>query len=113
MATLKSEIFTLIREKLPLYVKYTDEELDKIVFHTHENIRLSQQGYKILSALKKSHSFEIPQDLSSKHSMALSVLSGPFYRTVKRIYIFSDEDALMIKVSGGIEQFLDKYVKQH
>ena len=112
MATLKSEIFTLIREKLPLYVKYTDEELDKIVFHTHETIRLSQQGYKILSGIKKFYVFIIPQDLASKHSMALSSLSGPFYRSMKRIYIFSDDDALMIELSGGIEQFLNKYVKQ-
>ena len=92
MASIKEETFIKVRDRLPIYKNKTDHELDVIFFQTERSLKLTLLGFQVLSGILKPYRFELPVEMKSKYTMALSQLSSPFYRTTK---------SLIILISGG------------
>lgn len=85
----------------------SDDEMNLTLFHRQDSLRLSLAGFIQVKKLFTAYSFEIPATIKSRHRMALSKLVYPYFFTTKRLILFSDSDAMMIKLQGGIEQFLE------
>jgi hypothetical protein len=110
MEELKKLIFAEIKKDC-VFVGHTDEQLDEQMFVMRGNLRLSFSGFIMLKKIFTAHSFEILKPLKAKHMMALSTLEYPYYHTPKRLILFSTSDSLILKLSGGTEQFLDRIAK--
>jgi hypothetical protein len=48
-------------------------------------------------------------DILAKHQIALSKMEFPYAIWRKRLILFSDMDAMMIKLHGGVMGFLEAY----
>jgi hypothetical protein len=45
--------------------------------------------------------------LTAKHQIGMSVMEYPYYINPKRLILFSEMDAMVIKLQGGIKGFLE------
>lgn len=108
MIPLKSAIFREVRNRHEESALHTDEQLDQIIFlHTGSTLRLSFKGFLLLKNIFTVYSFEVPYTLKSKHQIGLAKMEYPYYITSKRLILFSEMDAMVIKLQGGIEGFLE------
>jgi hypothetical protein len=107
MSTLKNAIFNEIRKTHEKAAPLDDDQLNKLIFHHPNGLRLSLSGFVIIKAIFTAYSFEIPVTLKSKHQRGMSTFTYPYFLTNKRLILFSDMDAMTVKLCGGIEQFLD------
>lgn len=107
MTPLKIAIFNEIREKHPRSKEHTDEQLNELIFHHRTGLRLSSAGFLILKDIFTMYSFAIPATIKTKHHAAMANLEFPFFFTKSRLILFSEMDAMTVKLSGGIEQFLE------
>lgn len=108
MAPLKLAIFAEVRrhhggptEKL------SDDELNKLLFHHPDGLRLTLNGFMQLKAIFTAYSFEIPENMKSRHRYGMSKMEYPYFFTRRRLILFSEMDAMVIKLYGGIEGFLE------
>ena len=111
MHQLKKAIFTEIRKhnKDSNIVDLSDEKLNLLIFHHPNGLRLTLSGFIHLKKIFTVYSFEIPNILKSKHRICLAKMEFPYFFTTKRLILFSEMDAMMIKLQGGIEKFLESY----
>lgn len=108
MIPLKSAIFREVRNRHEESAMHTDEQLDQIIFlHTGSTLRLSFKGFLLLKNIFTVYSFEVPYTLKAKHQIGLSRMEYPYYITAKRLILFSEMDAAVIKLYGGVEKFLE------
>src|ERR1035437_4709541 len=107
MATLKEAIFVEIRKTFDDYQSMDDDQLNKLLFHHPDGRRLSLTGFRAVKKIFTAYSFEIPETLKARHQMALAKMSYPYFITPRRLILFSDMDAMVIKLYGGIEAFLE------
>lgn len=109
MSPLKTIIFREIKENYAESHHLTDDELNALMFHNKDSLRLSLTGFVIIRNVFTAYSFEIPDTLKTKHQMGLSKMQFPYFFTKRRLIVFSEVDASMITLCGGIVQFLETY----
>ena len=107
MVPLKTAIFREVRTHHEKSAELTDEQLNQILFHHPSGLRLTFQGFLILKNIFTVYSFEMDITLTAKHQIGMSTLSYPYYMTAKRLMLFSEMDATVVKLCGGIKQFLE------
>jgi dGTP triphosphohydrolase len=107
MNLLKFALFAEIRNKNEEYKSLNDDELNQLVFHHKDGLRLSLTGFMIIKKIFTAYSFSMPATIKSKHLFGLSKMEYPYFVTRRRLVLFSDMDAMVIKLAGGIEQFLE------
>ena len=107
MLPLKIEIFKEVRRVNEKAGQLSNDQLDKLIFHHKDGVRLSFQGFIIIKAIFTAYSFEIPSTLKSKHRIGMSKIEYPYFFTTKRLILFSEMDASIVKLYGGIEPFLE------
>jgi len=107
MLALKKTIFNEIKNNHAKSANYSDEQLDDLIFHHRTGLRLSYSGFIILKNIFTVYSFEIPPNIKTKHRFGMSKMEYPYFFTRSRLILFSEMDAMTVKLSGGIEQFLE------
>lgn len=107
MIQLKSAIFTEVRKTIEESSALNDEQLNKLLFHQPDGLRLSLKGFLVIKSIFTAYSFEIPETLKSRHQRGMSKMEYPYYFTTKRLILFSEMDAMVVKLHGGIEGFLE------
>jgi hypothetical protein len=68
---------------------------------------LAFPGFLILKNIFTVYSFEVPITLKAKHYIGMEKMEYPYFITAKRLVLFSAMDAMVIKIHGGIEGFLE------
>ena len=109
MVPLKVAIFNEVRKQHEKSALLSDEELNQIIFHHPNGLRLTYSGFLILKNIFTVYSFEMDTTLTAKHHIGMSVMEYPYYINPKRLILFSEMDATVVKLQGGIKQFLDNY----
>jgi len=109
MTPLKSAIFGEVRTKFEEAVKLDDEQLNKLLFHHPDGLRLSLKGFMVIKGIFTAYSFEMPDTIKSKHQRSLGKMEYPYFFTKRRLILFSEMDAMMIKLHGGVQGFLEAY----
>lgn len=107
MLPLKTAIFEELRTVTNKADAFADEQLNGIMFHHHDSLRLTYGGYLWMCKMFTAYQFPVPETLKSKHQIGLSRMEYPYYITPVRLVLFSDTDAMVIKLAGGIEKFLE------
>lgn len=109
MQPIKIAIFGEVKKHDEELANLTNEELNKLFFHHADGLRLSLRGFVQVKAIFTAYSFGIPETIKAKHRFALSKMEFPYFFTNKRLILFSEMDAMMVKLHGGIENFLEVY----
>lgn len=109
MTTLKEAIFVEIRKNVSDFQLLNDEDLNKQIFHHPAGLRLSLNGFVIIRKIFTAYSFELPITIKSRHQRNLSKLTYPYFFSHKRLILFSSADAIMVKLCGSIEIFLEDH----
>lgn len=107
MSPLKIAIFNEVRSREEVYNSHGDEDLNKLIFHHADGLRLSLSGFIIIKKIFTAYSFAIPATLKTKHRYGMSKMEYPYFFTARRLILFSEMDAMVIKIHGGIEGFLE------
>lgn len=107
MHSIKIPLFNEIRKQEPKFSEITDDGLNKLLFQNPSGLRLSLTGFVACKAIFTAYSFGMSMSIVSRHRMALSKLEFPYYFTSKRLILFSEMDAMMVKLHGGVEGFLE------
>lgn len=107
MNPLKSLIFGEVRKETPELAPLTDEELNNLIFHHPDGLRLSLTGFRVIKKIFTAYSFELPNTIKSRHQFGLGQMTYPYYLTSKRLVLFSEMDAMVIKLHGGVQGFLE------
>lgn len=107
MVPLKVAIFNEVRKQHEKSALLSDEELNQIIFHHPNGLRLTYSGFLILKNIFTVYSFEMDTTLTAKHHIGMSVMEYPYYINPKRLILFSEMDAMVIKLQGGIKGFLE------
>jgi hypothetical protein len=85
-----------------------DGDAESTIFRRPGSLRLTYTGHRHLSKLAKCWVFEHTDQFLTKHIIGLSALTGPWYLSHKYFAVYSDEDALLLKLHGSVQQFLEK-----
>ena len=107
MNPLKLLIFNEIKKQTPELSLLTDEELNNLIFHHPAGLRLSLTGFRIIKKIFTAYSFELPNTIKSRHHLGMGQMTYPYYLTSKRLVLFSEMDAMVIKLHGGVQGFLE------
>jgi hypothetical protein len=107
MNPLKSAIFGEVKKNHVESVNLTEEQLDHLIFLSPDSLRLTLRGFLVLKKIFTAYSFEVPYTLKAKHQIGMSRMEYPYYVTTRRFILFSEMDAMMVKLHGGIEGFLE------
>jgi hypothetical protein len=107
MSPLKIAIFSEVRKTHDEAYPLTDIQLNKLLFHQQDSLRLSLKGFLVIKGIFTAYSFKIPDTLKSRHRFGLSKMEYPYFFTKSRLILFSEMDAMVVKLSGGIQEFLE------
>ena len=107
MTPLKNAIFAEVRKNHDKANALNDDQLNKLLFHHPDGLRLSLTGFIVIKNIFTAYSFEIPETIKTKHHFGMSKMEYPYFLTTKRLVLFSEMDAMIIKIHGGIEGFLE------
>lgn len=107
MNLLKDAIFKEVRNYSKEFETSNYEELNKLIFHHHDSLRLTLSGFILIKKIFTAYSFPIPELLKSKHRMGMSKLEFPYFFTARRLILFSEVDSMVVKLHGGVEGFLE------
>ena len=108
---LKDAIFEEIRKTRTDLADHTNNQLNAKVYYV-SSLRLTYHGFLILKKVFTAYSFEVDGHLKGKHYLGMSTLVSPYYVTGKRFIVFSRSDALAVKLSGGVIQYLENCFEQ-
>jgi hypothetical protein len=109
MHPIKRLLFTELRKQDEEMGPMNDDEMNLVNFHWSDSLRLSLTGFILVKKLFTAYSFKIPKDMKSRHRQAMSKMEYPYFLTGSRLILFSEMDAMIIKLHGGIEGFLETY----
>lgn len=110
MSPLKKVIFEEIRRHHnDEAINLSDDEMNKLLFHHEDGLRLSLNGFIQVKSIFTAYSFKIPDTIKTRHRFALSKMEYPYFFTQKRLVLFSEMDAMVVRLHGGIESFLEVY----
>jgi len=107
MSPLKEAIFVEVRKYHKEVQDMDNDQLNKLLFHHQEGLRLSLKGFIVVKSIFTAYSFQIPETLKSRHRRGMSKMTYPYFFSARRLILFSDMDAAVIKLAGGVEQFLE------
>lgn len=107
MSQLKQAIFSEVRKKFDEISELDDNELNKLLFHHPDGLRLSLKGFVVIKSIFTAYSFGIPETMKSRHNFGMSKMIYPYFLTQRRLVLFSEMDAMVIKIHGSIEGFLE------
>ena len=105
MTTLKEAIFVEVRKTFDDYQPMDDDQLNKLLFHHTYGLRLSLTGFRAVKKIFTAYSFEVPETLKSRHQRGMAKMEYPYFCTPRRLILFSEMDAMVVKLAGGIEAF--------
>lgn len=108
MEPLKVAIFQEVRKHHEPAHELSDSQLNTLFFTQSDGLRLTFTGFAVLKNIFTVYSFELPATIKARHQMGMSKMTYPYFFTKRRLILFSDMDAMMIKLHGGIEGFLDQ-----
>jgi len=109
MIPLKSAIFIEVKKNYPESETLSDYQLNKLLFHHPDGLRLSLKGFVVIKKIFTAYSFELPDTIRSRHQFGMSKMEYPYFFTKKRLILFSEMDAMVIKLHGGVQGFLENY----
>lgn len=109
MIPLKSAIFIEVKKNYPESETLSDDQLNKLLFHHPDGLRLSLKGFVVIKKIFTAYSFELPDTIRSRHQFGMSKMEYPYFFTKKRLILFSEMDAMVIKLHGGVQGFLENY----
>lgn len=107
MQPIKIAVFGEVKKQHTDLQSLDDEELNKLLFHHPAGLRLSLTGFKIIRKIFTAYSFELPNTIKSRHQYNMGKMEFPFYLTSKRLVLFSEMDAMVVKLHGDIKSFLE------
>jgi hypothetical protein len=107
MSPLKHAIFEEVRKHHTEASELSNEQLNKLLFHHPDGLRLSLKGFVVIKSIFTAYSFGIPETMKSRHNFGMSKMEYPYFLTQKRLILFSEMDAMVVKLHGGIEGFLE------
>ena len=107
MTPLKEAIFSEIRKSIDEYHLMDNDNMNKLLFHHPDGQRLSLTGFRAVKKIFTAYSFEMPETLKSRHQRGMAKMEYPYFFTPTRLILFSEMDAAVIKLAGGVEQFLE------
>ena len=107
MLPLKTAIFAELRAVTNKADTFTDDQLNGVMFNHKDSLRLTYSGVLWMSKAFTSYQFPVDVPLKAKHQIGLQKMEYPYYITQNRLVLFSDSDALVIRLAGGIERFLE------
>lgn len=107
MSPLKIAIFDEIRRTFEKSAELDNDQLNGIMFRSMDSYRLTKTGFILLQGMFTAYPFDIPYTLKAKHQLAMGKMHFPYYISPTKLTLFSDMDASIIKMSGGIERFLE------
>lgn len=107
MTPLKKAIFGEVRKQHEDAASLSDEQLNNLLFHHPDGLRLSLKGFIVIKGIFTAYSFEIPETMKSRHQFGMSRMEYPYFFTKRRLILFSEMDAMVVKLHGGIEGFLE------
>jgi dGTP triphosphohydrolase len=107
MTPLKNAIFVEVRKNHDEANALNDDQLNKLLFHHPDGLRLSLKGFIVIKNIFTAYSFEIPETIKTRHQFGMSKMEYPYFLTKRRLVLFSEMDAMVIKIHGGIEGFLE------
>ena len=115
MQELKHRIMSEVRDEVTVFAECTLEEMSAHFFLYPTTLRLTSAGYKHLRQVFTAYPFDIDKQLlRPKHLIALAdAMEYPYYITHSSLVVFSDSDAMIIKLCGTVEKFLETYVVSH
>ena len=105
--SLKDAILREVRIQIPEAMIMDDNTLTLWLFRQHSSLRLTFKGFIILKKMFTAYSFGIDGTLKSRHLAGMSTMEYPYYLTGSRLILFSETDAMVIKLSGGVLNFLE------
>lgn len=104
------QILNTIRDNNPRYKNHNDLDLSYHIFKHPSQKRLSFAGLCLLQKHHKSYQFEynVKDDLSIKARISLARKDiHPYYLGATKLILFSETDAIMLKLLGGdVEEWL-------
>lgn len=109
MAPLKKAIFEEVKKKHMDVAALSDDQLNKLLFHHPDGLRLSLKGFIVIKNIFTAYSFEMPDTIRSKHQRSLAKMEFPYFVTKRRLVLFSELDTVIIKLYGGVQGFLETY----
>jgi len=109
MNPLKKAIFVEVKNRYEEAKPLNDEQLNNLLFHHPDGLRLSLKGFLVIKSIFTAYSFEIPDTIKSKHQKSLAKMEYPYFFTQKRLILFSEMDAMVIKLHGGVQSFLEAF----
>ena len=108
---IKDCIFAEVRKHRQEFSTLTNSQLNATMFYVSSN-RLTYHGFLNVKRIFTAHSFEVVGCLKPKHYLGMSTLNFPYYVTGARFIVFSESDAIVIKLSGGVIPFLENCFSQ-
>jgi hypothetical protein len=108
MSPLKKAILEEIKVKKVKLSARDNESLAKEIFLNSSSLRLSYYGYTTIRDIFTPYSFEMDDTIRPKHLIVLAKsMKYPYYLSRNRLILFSDSDALVIKLYGNVNRFLE------
>lgn len=107
MLSLKAAIFNEVRLHHEKSRDSSDQVLSQVIFHHNGGMRLTFTGFLILKKIFTVYSFEMNGNIKAKHHIGMSTLLYPYYMTATRLMLFSEMDAMTVKLCGSTIQFLE------
>ena len=111
MNGLKEAIFGEVRKNKEELADISDSDLLKLLFHYADGMRLTYTGFIVLKNIFTVYSFELSENIRPKHRLAMSKFTYPYFFTKNRLILFSEMDATIITLSGGLDNFLEVHSK--
>jgi len=108
MDSLKAAIFEEVRKHHEKSKDLTYDQMNKLFFTQSSGLRLTYSGFIVLKNIFTVYSFALPATIKAKHQIGMAKMVYPYFFTSRRLILFSDMDAMMIKLHGGIEGFLEQ-----
>lgn len=108
----KSSNKTKLRKDLIEYLN-SNEVFDEVIteyklFGHYNNLRLSENGNRILKKVFKNYEFSVDINLTIKDKVTISEnMNSPFFITDKKIYIYDEKEAVYINLIGNMRVWIE------
>lgn len=102
-----------VREKVLSYLSLRESnvsrpELENLIFKSSTNIRLTYQGNRYMSRYFDSYPYPHNINTLSKHLIGLSRdMNFPYYFSDKMLVLYSEVDAMMVNLHGGVDNYFE------
>lgn len=102
----RAKIVELVKCQYPPDTSMCDIESE--IFYRPGNIRLTYKGNMRLARLCNSYAFDHDIAFCAKHLIAIArELIYPYYLTSGILVLYSETDAAMVSLHGGVREFIE------